>query len=338
MNALVWEAPRKMEMREWPEPQPLPDEVVIDVAYVGICGSELGGYLGHNALRVPPLVMGHEFSGTIVALGNAVGARLAEGMKVTCNPMLNCGQCVHCRAAAPQLCLNRSLVGAHRPGAFARRVAVPERAVYQLPEGMELRQGALVEPVAVAMRIGKLAGNLLGRKALVIGAGPIGLLALQVFQQMGASKVYIADLAPERLAMGAELGGTAIDPPREDVVAVVHKEGDGAGVHVTLDAVGSASTRAQAVAATRSAGKVVLSGLHEEASSFPASEVVRREIAVTGAFCYDEEDFAAAIDMVHKNKLRLDPWIVEAPMTEGGAWFERLINSPGAVSKVLLVP
>lgn len=338
MKALVWEAPRAMAMRDWPEPEPSADEVVIEVSHVGICGSELGGYLGHNALRVPPLVMGHEFSGRIVALGAKSNGGLREGQAVTCNPMLSCGQCTHCRAGAPHLCLSRTLVGAHRAGAFAARVAVPARSVHVLPQGMDPRIGALVEPAAVAMRIGKLAGGLVGRAVLVIGAGPIGLLGLQVLQQLGATSLHISDLDAERLAMGEALGAIPIDPSRHDPAEVVRKATAGIGVHVTLDAVGSAATRAQAVAATRSAGTVLLSGLHEEASAFPASDVIRREIAVKGAFCYDEEDFLAALCALDHGRLRLDPWIVEAPLAEGGAWFERLVDKPGSVGKVLLRP
>lgn len=337
MDALVWEAPRRMTMRDWPEPVPQADEVVIAVAYAGICGSELGGYLGHNALRVPPLVMGHEFSGTVVALGAEAGGRLAEGQAVTCNPMLACGACAHCLAALPHLCVRRSLVGAHRPGAFARLVAVPERAVFALPDGLDMRQGALVEPAAVAIRLGRHAGNLIGRTVLVIGAGPIGLLSLQVFRQLGAANVFISDLDADRLAMGGELGGIAINPARQDLKAVI-AEATGVGAHVTLEAVGSEETRAEAVAATRSGGRVLLTGLHEEASTFPVSEVIRREIELRGAFCYDAEDFQGAIEAIRGNRLRLDPWIVEAPLAEGGTWFERLIGRPGAVSKVLLIP
>jgi threonine dehydrogenase-like Zn-dependent dehydrogenase len=138
--------------------------------------------------------------------------------------------------------------------------------------------------------------------------------------------------------MGAALGGVVVNPGEQDLKAIVEEATGGLGVHVALDAVGFAATRAQAVAATRSAGRVLLSGLHEEASAFPASEVIRREIEVRGAFCYDAEDFDHAIAAMADGRLRLDPWIVEAPLAEGGAWFDRLVGKPGAVSKVLLVP
>lgn len=341
MNALVWEAPRTMNMRTHDKPTPADDEVLIRVAYVGICGSELSGYLGHNALRVPPLVMGHEFSGEIVEMGEQATEKnpaLAVGQAVTANPLdwpeeddpfvargLN------------QLSPKRQLVGAHRPGAYAEYVTVSAKVVSPLPDGMSLRTGALTEPTACAVRIAELAGELDGQECLIIGAGPIGLLALQAMQQKGAKRVFIADLDPERLAMGAELGGVALQPREVDVVNTV-KEATNGGVAVALDAVGTGLTRTQCVSATVATGTMILSGLHEEVSEMPAADIIRREIVVRGSFSYAPSNFARALELLAEDKFRLDPWIVEAPLAEGGAWFDRLIDAPGDVSKVLLVP
>ncbi|MYJ79278.1 MAG: alcohol dehydrogenase catalytic domain-containing protein, partial [Caldilineaceae bacterium SB0670_bin_27] len=201
MQALVWTAPETMEMQEQPDPTPVANEVVIRVAYAGICGSELSGFLGHNALRTPPLVMGHEFAGEIVEVGRDVTG-FEVGDAVTVNPLTYCGQCRTCRMGLTQLCPERVLVGAHRPGAFAEFVSIPAFVTHKLPEGMSLRSGALTEPVGVGVRIGRLAGDVAGESALIIGAGPIGLLALQALQLAGADRIFIADLDPERLAMG----------------------------------------------------------------------------------------------------------------------------------------
>jgi threonine dehydrogenase-like Zn-dependent dehydrogenase len=337
MNALVWEAPREMALRQEPEPIPAPGEVLIKVAYVGICGSEIGGYLGHNALRKPPLVMGHEFSGTVAGVGEGV-SRVNVGQNVTCNPLLYCGECRYCRSGLRQLCPKRSLIGAHRPGAFANFVTVPEETVVVLPDGVGLRAGAMVEPIAVGVRLGRLAGSLEGETALVIGAGPIGLLAVQALFAQGAATVFVSDMDAERAKMASELGGTLIDPATQSVVEVVRAATGGLGAAVSVDAVGSGRTRTDAVAATRAAGKVLLSGLHEEASAFPGSDVIRREIEVKGVFSYTPDDFATAVEAARDKTLRLDPWTVEAPLSEGGAWFARLADRPGNVSKVLLVP
>lgn len=346
MRALVWTAPEKMEMQEQPEPAPTASEVVIRVAYAGICGSELSGFLGHNALRTPPLVMGHEFSGEIVEVGRDVTS-LESGDLVTANPLTYCSLCRTCRLGLTQLCPERQLVGAHRPGAFAEYVSVPAFLVHKLPQGMPLRTGALTEPVGVGVRIGALAGEVTGESALIIGAGPIGLLALQALQQAGAERIFIADLDPERLAMGGALGGITFSPGGQgpdatgrgpDLVEFVKDETAGEGVAVSVDAVGTGGTRGQCVAATRNAGTLILSGLHEETSPMPAAAIIRQELTVRGSFAYAAADFAQGLDRLHAGNYRLDPWIVEAPLADGGDWFHRLVHSPGNVSKVLLVP
>lgn len=341
MKALIWEAPRAMALREATEPEARADEILVKVDYVGICGSELSGYLGHNALRLPPLIMGHEFAGELVARGPLVSTLrpdLAEGSPVTVNPLWYCGECRQCAAGFTQLCSKRRLLGAHRPGAFAEYICVPAKLALPLPEGMSSRVGALTEPVGCALRIAELAGDVSGRDCLVIGAGPIGLLSLQMLLLRGARRVFIAEIDSARLAMGAELGGSVIQPKEADTVATVMDCTAGDGVAVAVDAVGSALTREQCVAATRPRGTVLLSGLHEESSAMPVADMIRREIRAVGSFAYTAANFAAALDLLAAGALHLDPWIVEAPLGEGGQWFERLIEAPGDVSKVLLVP
>lgn len=341
MKTLVWEAPRVLTIRERDVPAIQPDEVLIKVAFAGICGSELSGYLGHNKLRVPPLVMGHEFSGEIVSLGSEAtnrNASLALGQPVTVNPLASCGACRYCLQGHNHLCQTRQLIGAHRPGGYAEYVNVPAALVLPLPAGMTLATGALTEPAAVGIRIGVLAGAVEGETALVIGAGPIGLLALQVLAHRGAKRVFIADLDPARRAMGEALGGVPLDPAEVNIPDAMRKDTDGLGVAVAVDAVGMAVTRANCIAATRSAGTVILSGLHEEASAMPVADIIRREITLHGSFAYSPGNFSEALNQINNRTLRLDPWIVEAPLEDGGQWFERLLSAPGNVAKVLLIP
>jgi threonine dehydrogenase-like Zn-dependent dehydrogenase len=341
MKALVWEGPRIMTIREQPEPTVQSGEIVVKVAYAGICGSELSGYLGQNSLRVPPLVMGHEFSGEIVALGGNLPRRdppLAAGQAVTVNPLTYCGSCEYCKQGSSHLCPNRRLIGAHRPGSFAEYVSVPAELVTPLPAGMSARTGALTEPAACGVRIATLAGAVEGEPCLVVGAGPIGLFALQTLRLHGAAKVFISERDPARLAMGVAFGGEPLDANTLDPVKAVREATGGFGALVTVDAVGTAGTRQQCISATRSAGTMILCGLHEETSVMPAAEIIRREIVVRGSFAYNPANFAEALSLLASGAMKLDPWIVEAPLSDGGLWFDRLLDSSGNVSKVLLVP
>ena len=341
MKALVWEAARTMSLRDEPAPTAAADEIVVRVGHAGICGSELSGFLGHNALRLPPLIMGHEFAGEIVELGALVPEfrpDLALGALVTANPLWYCGDCALCAAGLNQLCGNRRLIGAHRPGAFAEYVSAPAKLALPLPAGMDTRIGALTEPVGCAVRIGELAGDVADADCLIIGAGPIGLLSLQMLRYQGAARVFIAEIDEARLMMGEALGGIPIQASAVDTVAAAREATAGAGVAVSVDAVGTALTREQCVAATSASGRLILSGLHEESSMMPVAAMIRSEITAVGSFAYTPANFARALELLAAGAIGLDPWIHEAPLGEGGAWFERLIEAPGDVSKVLLKP
>ena len=300
MKALVWEAPRVMMVREKEMPAIGAGEALVKVAYAGICGSELSGYLGHNALRVPPLVMGHEFAGEIVALGADAQARnpaldMSPGQVVTVNPLAYCGQCEYCRCGLNHLCASRKLLGAHRPGAYAEYVSVPAELVLPLPQNVPTRMGALTEPVAVAVRIAEMVGAVADEDVFIAGAGPIGLLALQTLRANGARRVFISDLEPARLAMAEALGGEPLNAREVDVVKHIREATSGRGVAASVDAVGTAVTRAQCVSATCAAGTMILTGLHEETSVMPAADIIRREIVVRGAFAYSPANFADAL-------------------------------------------
>ena len=341
MKALVWEAPRVMTMHEQPIPDPQPGEVIIKVAYAGICGSELSGYLGHNALRVPPLVMGHEFSGEISALGDGVAEHypaLQLGTRVTANPLSVSGE------SEMQQRVSTSSAPAGNYWAHTAPVRMPSmwRCRPNRSRSCLRAWRCARAPWSSPRRVACASANwpVMSREqdCLIIGAGPIGLLALQALQLKGAARVFVADLDPARLAMSGELGAIMLDPAVTDVVDFVRSATDGSGAAVAVDAVGMGVTRTQCVAAVKTTGLVILSGLHEESSSMPAADIIRREIVVRGAFAYSPANFAQAIELLDAGKMGLAPWIVEAPLAEGGKWFDRLIDAPGDVSKVLLVP
>ncbi|WJH36990.1 alcohol dehydrogenase catalytic domain-containing protein [Paenibacillus sp. CC-CFT747] len=176
MKALLYEGPREMRIREIAPPSIMDDEVVIQVAFSGICGSELSGYLGHNALRKPPLVFGHEFSGTIVETGaNASsGFGLQVGQRVTANPLVTCGHCGYCLSGRQQLCRSRKLLSAALPGSNAELVKIPAAFVHTLPDHLTLQQGALVEPIACGVRVAELASPGPAIQPLSLGWGPSG--------------------------------------------------------------------------------------------------------------------------------------------------------------------
>ena len=339
MKALVWEGPRQMIMRDTPEPELEPDEVLIKVAYSGICGSELGGYLGHNSLRKPPLVMGHEFSGEITAFGSqavASNPNLAVGQRVTVNPLIHCGHCRACLTGRHNLCQRREILGIHRPGSFADFVKAPAAFIYPLPDHLSLEHAALAEPVGCAVRAVKLAGCSAMDSLLITGLGPIGLLTLQVAQTFGVSRIFASDTDSDRRVIGEQLGARVIDPRLEDVYNVVKDETNGAGVETAVDAVGAEPTRKECIEAVMRGGRVVFVGLHAEESAIQSNLVIRSEINIQGSFAYTPLDFEDGLRWLAGGHLQLDPWLLKAPLADGGSCFERLLSKPGPVAKILL--
>lgn len=214
MRALVYEGPREMVMRDIPIPEPGENEVLIKIHKAGICGSELSGYLGKNALRKPPLVMGHEFAGTIEKLGAGVN-EFNIGDRVTANPLVSCGKCLDCQNGAANLCAQRVLIGAGRPGAFAEYTTVPAVNVYRVSDSVSMDNAALAEPFACAARIARLADLTPIDHLLIIGAGPIGLLTLRAAQLHGVRKIVVMDLNQDRLSIVRAMGGTAASSVEE---------------------------------------------------------------------------------------------------------------------------
>src|SRR5512133_3546168 len=241
MKAIVWHGPGRMSIEERPEPNdPDAGELVVRPQAVGICGSEVEGYLGHMGNRTPPLVMGHEFA------------------RVTVNPLAGCGHCRLCAAGQENLCPRRTLIGVHHDGAFADLVTAPAANVRALPDDVTARVGALVEPLANgvhAVRLG-LAGDPVAR-AVVLGAGTIGLMTLQAALLSGIEHVSVLEPHAQRRERALALGAHAAFGHRDEALAAVREATDGLGADLVLDAVGAQATRAMALELLRPGAQAV---------------------------------------------------------------------------------
>ncbi len=340
MESLVWLGPRSMEMQHTAIPEPRMGEVLIAVGAVGICGSELSGYLGQNSLRVPPLVMGHEAAGQIIQSTEgtfADGSPARVGTRVTFNPLITCGECDRCRAGLTNLCRQRQLIGAHRPGAFAQFVAVPAKQCYPLPDTLSDTIASLTEPLACSLRAVKQAQVRPEQSLLILGAGPIGLFALIAARAEGIQRVYISDLAESRLAVARQWGATETIHAKERDVLTAIQEFTPGGVDTVIDAVGASATRTQAVQAVIPGGNVVFIGLHDEASPLAANYLVRQEITLRGSFSYDQNDFKRAFDLLTQGLLQQGtPWLEERPLAHGSSSFAALVDGRVAATKIIL--
>ena len=345
MQALVWTGPWQMEMQELPVPEPPAGEVRLQVAAVGLCGSDLSGYIGQNSLRVPPLVMGHEIAGTIDAVGAgttvlASGEAARTGQRVAVNPLISCGTCDLCQAGRQNLCRNRQIVGIHRPGGLAAFVAVPAAQCHAVPAHLSDAEAALAEPLACGIRAVTQTHLRPGEPLLILGAGSIGLLCLVAARGAGAGPVMITDTSEERLKVASRLGATeTVRADQNDVAGAVQAFTGGHGFSAAIDAVGLDSTRTQAVRAVRPGGRVVFIGLHHETSELEANYLVRQEIEVTGAFAYLPEEFGRALTLLGEGSLPGGAgWVSERDLREGAEVFADLVAGRGGYVKVALRP
>ncbi len=340
MRGLVYEAPREMRLRRLDRPTPREGEVLVQVAWSGICGSELSGFLGQNSLRTPPLVFGHELSGTVAEVGPGVPDRSGTGRpgaRVTVNPLVTCGRCRSCVSGRQQLCPERLLLGASLPGSNAEYVVVPVTALEPVPEGLDLRDAALTEPAACAVHAVALSGAGPGDSALVVGAGPIGLFLVQVLLAHGVSPVFVTDRNDTRRRRAAGMGAVPLGDSETEVLTGVREHTGADGVTITVDAAGTEVTRRTCLAATAPGGRLVLVGLHTDATTLPLNTLVRNEVTAHGVFAYPTEAFRTALAWLGAGRLGLADGVVEADLADGPQWYERLVDGDPA-AKVLLRP
>lgn len=327
---MVIEQKAKPELREgW---------VMISVEEAGICGSDVARFLGrgYNVLTKPPLVMGHEFAGTVTELGPAVSSDW-KGQAVTVNPLLTCGNCRDCKNGKRQICANRKLIGVDHPGAFADSVTVPVSACYKIKDGVA---GALVEPLACALRAANLSEAVPGDSVMVIGAGTIGLMAVRVMKSMGVQNCIVLDTNSNRLQWAANWGASrTLNPKTDSVSSLVKPLTSGDGVDVVVDAVGSNETRLQSVSLVRQGGRAVWLGLHDNTSPLPGNDVVRFEKQIIGSFAYSDDDFRRAVSLANSNFIETTSgWLDTRSLESGQESFVEQAGESAPFSKILLDP
>jgi threonine dehydrogenase-like Zn-dependent dehydrogenase len=327
VDALVWLGPERLRVEQVAGPAPQPGEVIVSVDAAGICGSEVEGYLGRQKNRVPPLVMGHEFAGTVRALADGVDPSWI-GRRVTVNPLLSCGRCPACLSGNRNVCERRQLIGVHRPGGFGAEVAVPVSALVRLPDGLDARLAALAEPLANgvhAVRLGTLRGT--PDRAIVIGAGTIGLAALQAARAAGIAQVVVAEPHPGRRAHAETLGATETAASADTIVEPAA---------LVMDAVGRSETRARGIALTRGAGTFVALGLHEDVLPVSFHDLIRRETAIQGSYAYSDEDFATALRWLAEGRAGIGTLEPVRPLSEGPRLFAELAKGATDTIKMFL--
>ena len=335
MKASLYEGNKTMTTVDSSTVVPGAGEVRIDVAWCGVCGTDLHIYLGHMDARVAnPQIMGHEMSGTIAELGEGVDG-WSVGDRVVVRPLDPCGACPACAAGHAHICQNLKFLGIDTQGAFQSSWTVPAHTLHRLPDSIGLDIGALIEPLSVAchdVRLGEIAE---GEQVVVLGGGPIGTLVALVAREAGGN-VIISEVNPFRIEFARSLGFDAVNPLEVDLPALVMERTNGAGAHVVFEVTGIAAGAEMMAKLPRTRGRIVIVGIHAEPAPVDLFQFFWREIRLCGARVYEPQDYEKAIVLAAEGKLPLHKIVTaRKPLSELGAAIEELIAG-GAAMKTLV--
>lgn len=343
LKALVLVEYGRFEIRDLPTPKLGPHDVLVAVKACGICGSDVHGMDGSTGRRQPPIVMGHEAAGTVADRGSAV-SDLEIGEAVAFDSMISCGWCSFCAAGRPNLCDRRRVLGVacdefRCEGAFAEYVAVPRRIVHRLPEGLSFEHAALAEPVSVALHaVGRLSLRL-GDCVVVVGAGMIGQLVVQLLKRSGCAPVLAIEPDERRRRLACELGADDCYAPGDEKLSMrLSKATFGRGADAAADCVGVPETVATAIRLVRKGGTVALVGNLTSSAVLPLQSVVTREISLLGC-CASAVEYPVALRLLADRVLCVEPLIsAVVPLEDAPQWFARLRDGSENLMKVVVRP
>jgi (R,R)-butanediol dehydrogenase/meso-butanediol dehydrogenase/diacetyl reductase len=350
MKAAVWYAKGDVRIEHVPEPSPGVGQVKVRIKACGICGSDLHEYR-EGPFIIPsrphpltsrqggPVILGHEFSAEVVEAGAKV-ATFKPGDRVTMNALILCGECPYCRRGAYNMCLKLGSTGFAADGGFAEFAVLPGYSLHHLPASVSDDKGAFAEPLAVAIRAVKRSRMQIGDVAVVVGAGPIGLLVLQVCRAVGASRVFVVEPMKARRELASKLGAAAVvDPLACDPGKAVSDLTAGLRAEVAFDCVGNQSAFDTAIKVTGRRGIICVAGLSLKPVQVPFMRLWGHEKEVTFSSGYENE-FPAAIGLLADGRVDVESLIsarIElADLVEKG--FGPLINDADRYVKILVYP
>jgi len=340
MKAMIYEEPRVLTIKERPEPVPDKGQVKLRICACGICGSDTAGYLGKTGRRNPGLVMGHEFAGEIVEIGTDCKMGFQVGDRVSVQPKEFCGDCSDCREGYTNVCTHgKPLLGCiDVDGAFQEYLCVPEQLLYRMPDKMTYREGALIEPFAVAYGGVCKAGDLKGKNVLIVGGGAIGIMALCIVKTLEPKTVIVSDLSDARLEFARKMGADyTINPAHKDIKEEVKKLLNGDLCDVALEAVGISPTVQQAMSALRNRGVCVWIGNNWKMIELNMQEIVTRELTVRGTYIYTHHEFGEAMRFMVEHELQVEKLISEVvPLERAPELFDAIIADPNKYLKVVV--
>ncbi|MGH3490597.1 MAG: zinc-dependent alcohol dehydrogenase [Actinopolymorphaceae bacterium] len=337
MRAAVLDSVGRIRIADIEKPRPAPDEVLIQMRAVGICGSDRHAFRGHHPFRHPPVVLGHEGAGVIVQ--ERPGGRLRSGARVAIMPVLSCWECRRCEAGLPHLCAHKRVPGTDWVGLLTEYVVAPERVLFPLADDIDFGEGAMVEPVAVACHTNRVGGVAFGDSLAVLGAGAIGSLVASVGRLRQVATLLVSDLVDANLRVVHKLTGAhTVNSSRADVVGEGRELTGGNGFDVVVLASGHPTCMDEALALSRPRGTIVVLPMFEGPLTVNLNPAVLGETVIRGSTIYTPEDFRTAADVVNRRVLDVQPFLMEPlPLERTQDAFE-MLEAGADVAKVLIDP
>lgn len=333
----VMTAPGEIIFREVPIPKPEAGQVLIKIQRIGICGSDIHVYHGKHPFTSYPVTQGHEVSGEVAALGEGVET-FAVGQKVTIEPQVFCGHCHPCTHGKYNLCEELKVMGFQTTGTASQYFAVDASKVTPLPDAMSYEEGAMIEPLAVAVHAVRRAGDVSGQKIAVIGAGPIGNLVAQAAKGMGAAQVMVSDISDYRLRLAEECGADfTVNTAKKEFNDAITENFGPDKADVIYDCAGNNTTINQAIRSARKGSMIILVAVFAGMANADLAVLNDHELDLNTTMMYRHEDYVKAIELVNAGKVALKPLMSKVfPFAQYKQAYEYIDNNQETSMKILI--
>ena len=336
MKSLVYEGPEKVVLRENPIPELLDGQARVKIIYCGVCGSDIGIYAGKHPRAKAPLILGHELVGIIEEIkGESHGFKIGD--RVVPYPLISCGKCFACKTGIPHVCKTLKLIGIDIDGGIAEYVNCNTNVLFKLEDSISSKAAAVIEPLAVIIRTLHQSQFKSQDTAVVIGAGPIGVLTGIVLKNSGASKIIISDIDNARLEICRELGFDTVNVKDENLIEYVDKATEGVGADIVYECSGSESSALEVTKLCRINGTIWMTGVHKEPHAVNLQDVNFKEQTIVGSRVYTKREFGQAVKYAEKHVEDLEKIVTHiVPLEKSYTVFDIIKNPEENTVKILI--